>query len=274
MPNKQIQAPIGLDITSPLAQQDVDSSEHRSITIPGGSQENRQPAGLHQLQKIAARGGGSKRATKTINITTTFPNPWKKTADEIAAIRGNRWAPSSDDFDAIAGSSYTVNHFYQLLGVIIKQPQGSIKRINIFTHSNPDLITFKGTIKPKSTFAEVLLETSSALSLQMLEQITAQTWFQVGKSKKKYYMKDIRKRFGKNAKVYFYSCKSATDVQLLQEFADKFQVMAAGFKKNICFCPIISTNSITRKRIGLGLKCQHKGTNFKAMDSEAVLRKP
>jgi hypothetical protein len=45
-------------------------------------------------------------------------------------------------------------------------------------------------------------------------------------------VKDIQARFAKNAKVYFYSCKSATDPQLLQEFANTFQVTAMGFKDN------------------------------------------
>jgi len=217
--------------------------------------------------------GSSK--SKVINLVTTFPNPWQgKIKQEIAAIAKGAWAPSSDDFSAVAPSSYLVDHFYQLLGVVLQQPQGSVSRVNILTHSNPSLIAFKGTINPRSTFAEVLLNVPSALSLQMLQKMTPSTWFQVGQSKKKYTVADIRARFSKDAKVFFYSCKSATDPQLLQEFANTFQVTAVGFKDNICFCPKYSANRIDRKHVGIGSKCSEKGANFTAVDKRGVERKP
>lgn len=177
---------------------------------------------------------------------------WKgKIKKEIEALKSNRWAPSIDDFEALVSTSYTTSHFNQLLGIIIKQRKGSVKRINIFTHSNPDLIAFKGTIKPTTTFAEVSLEINSGLSLDALQGMTDGIWFQVGNSKKKHTIKDIRARFASGAKVFFYSCKSGTDLVLLKEFANKFVVTAVGFKDNICYCPKYTSHSIDRKHVGL-----------------------
>ena len=87
-------------------------------------------------------------------------------------------------------------------------------------------------------------------------------------------MKDVRTRFAKDAKVFFYSCKSGVDTQLLQEFANKFDVTAVGFKDNICFCPTFTSNSIDRKHVGLGKGCKGKGSDFSAVDKAGVERKP
>jgi hypothetical protein len=86
-------------------------------------------------------------------------------------------------------------------------------------------------------------------------------------------MEDVRSRFRKGAKVFFYSCKSATDPQLLQEFADKFQVIAVGFQKNIAFCPKFTSNSIDRRRVGLG-DCTNASSSLTAIDKHGVKRKP
>jgi hypothetical protein len=80
--------------------------------------------------------------------------------------------------------SVEINHFYQFLGVVLKQRKGSIDRVNIFTHSNPSLIAFSGTITPRTSFAEVNLNIESALSLQTLEKMTPNMWFLIGRSKK------------------------------------------------------------------------------------------
>lgn len=215
------------------------------------------------------------RGPNVINLVANFPNPWKgRIQQEIAAIGKNAWAPSIDDFAAVATNSVQVDHFYQLLGVVLKQPKGRVDRVNIFTHSNPRLIAFKGTITPRSTFAEVRLDVASALSLEMLEKMTPSVWFQVGRSKKRHTVADVREHFAKGAKVYFYSCKSATDVHLLQEFANTFQVTAVGFKDNICFCPTYSGNRIDRRHVGLGKRCSDQGANFAAVDARGVARKP
>lgn len=223
----------------------------------------------------SSKGKSRSKKTKTLNVVTSFPNPWKgKIKDEIEAIKNNRWAPSIEDFEALVKKSYTVDHFHQLMGLIVMQPKGSIKRINIFTHSNPDLIAFRGSITPRSTFASVMLDVNSALSMKMLQSMSDGTWFQVGKSKKKYTIKDIRKYFASGAKVFIYSCKSATDPLLLQEFANKFGVIAVGFKDNICYCPSYTTSSINRKRVGLGSSCSGMSQDFSTVDSKGKQHQP
>jgi hypothetical protein len=275
MPTGRTPGPVGLrsgEAAFPRARSS-DTTLPRQIA-PGGAGEDPHPVGWDLFMAGGGKKASQSTKTKVINIATTFDNPWKgKIKEEIAAIANNRWAPSSDDFRSLVSSPIDVNHFHQLIGVILQQPKNSIERINILTHSNPDLIAFKGDITPRSTFAEVSLEISSALSLQMLEQITDGTWFQVGKSKTKHTMKDVRSRFRKGAKVFFYSCKSATDPQLLQEFADKFQVIAVGFKKNIAFCPKFTSNSIDRRRVGLG-DCTNASSSLTAIDKHGVERKP
>jgi hypothetical protein len=222
-------------------------------------------------------GGTCKMAPKTvtIDIVASFPNPWKGSiSKEIAAMRAGAWAPSSDDFAAAVKTSTEVEHFYQMIGIVLKKPKGSVQRVNIYTHSNPFLIAFKGKIVPHTTFAEVLLNIDSSLSHEALQKLTPSTWFMVGKSKKKYTFNDVRERFTKNAKVFFYSCKSGVDALLLQDFANLFQVTAVGFKDNICFCPTYTGNRINRQHYGLGRGCQHSGTNFLTIDGQGSAHKP
>lgn len=74
--------------------------------------------------------------------------------------------------------------------------------------------------------------------------------------------------------MFFYSCKSATDPLLLKEFANKFAVIAVGFKDNICYCPKYTSHSIDRKHVGLGSSCSAKSNDFTAVDSKATEYKP
>jgi len=77
-----------------------------------------------------------------------------------------------------------------------ERPKKSIRRINLFTHANPDLIAFDGTVKPLTVGVDVQLTIASGLHSTAL-----QTWNSPGffledpTTKKKYTLADIQARF-------------------------------------------------------------------------------
>src|SRR5262249_29634909 len=88
------------------------------------------------------------RKTKELNLVGEFEWSPRVTEDELLTeLAANRWSPNTNDFSAVPGGAVIVTpRFGNMLGAIIMQPVGSIKRINLFTHANPDLIGFSGHI--------------------------------------------------------------------------------------------------------------------------------
>ena len=260
------------DTPGTLGVRDGAERQARAKFLAGGSKKTR--------KKKVHRGGGR---TKVINVVTKFPNPWKNNIRaECAAIERKGWEPTSDDFAAGTSNSIEVEEFIRLTWVIAKQPAKSVSRVNIFTHSDPTLIAFKGTVRETSTTADVQLEQRGALTEEALENLSDGSWWRVKRRRgwKKFTMQQVQSRFTDDAKVYFYSCRSGINARMLQLFADKFKVTAVGFRDKICYCPKFppSRSRIDRSVFGLGRDCSvakvQKGGKFTALDAKGVARKP
>ena len=231
---------------------------------------------------------GAKTSGREITVISSFKNPFKGAADEIQAMKQNRWEPSTDDFRAVAGSALTIDHFHQLFAAILvdgtkETKAGSIGRINIFTHANSDMIAFSGSISSSGAMASVSLKVDGSITPGDLQSLTQGQTFNVSSTNKAiaskwFSLADVRGRFAKDAIIVVYACKSGLDSSFVQEIADTFQVKVRGFNDLIGYFPEYNegTNTIKRRRTGVGRNAAIVTGDFHDMDSstKAVVKTP
>ncbi len=186
-----------------------------------------------------------------------------KQAAQTTALGQDLWAPGTKDFVAVAGNAVVCSSFGDVLATILTKSEGSIGRLNIFTHGESWRISFKGHMVTNPAAVDVFFEDSgSGASLGILDQDCLDQlnkpgqWYQVPKNPKKFTLDDVRKRFtSTNPLVVIYACKSGTDPALVQNLSDTLDVMVDGFKRRIAYCPHFdlppSTPRIDRKWIGI-----------------------
>jgi hypothetical protein len=135
----------------------------------------------------------------------------------------------------------------------LRNPLGSVKRVNIVSHGNSDNIAFAGQVKRAT--GTVFLEIPTALNSESLAQVADAPWFEivVKEKAKRFTLKDVFKRFGRDPAIYFYACNSGAtgNAALLQEMADTFQATILGFSKYLKFEPKFTRTAprINRKRV-------------------------
>lgn len=222
--------------------------------------------------------------TREINVVGTFANPFAGAADEVAAMKADRWSPSSTDFEAVAGRSVKIASYSQLLAVILvdgsKETKArSIRRINIFTHANSDLLAMSGSISSGGMSAQVSLNVNSALSVDTLNDLNQPgVTFSIGSqskaiASKSFTLEDVRKRFAKDAVIAIYACHSAMDGTFVQQIADTFQVKVRGFTDVIGYFPTFEEQpkaSVTnRRRVGIGYNSKVVVSDFHSLDSNS-----
>jgi len=230
-------------------------------------------------------GKPSGPTTKTVelNIVADFPNPYGGLAKEVDAIKNRRWGPTTDDFTDIVVNALKCDSFAGFGAAILltsqgkERSKGSIRRINLFTHANPDLIAFKGTVKPLTIGVDVLLEVGSGLNSTALQTWNGQGFFLEDPATKKHYtLADMQARFtGKSAEIWLYACHSGVDGALVQEIASTFQVTVIGFTDAIAYCPMFTETppSINRKRIAIK-DCTNPVADFRSLSTGIVKKTP
>lgn len=274
----------------PLGRDDsVDVDARSGLTgPPRGTRVADAMANKRTRDKKKARKSDDKGDLREITIVGSFKNPFASRADEIKAMKENRWEPSTDDFVDVAGTALTVDHFHTIFGAILVEGNketkaGSIKRINIFTHANPSMIAFSGQISSVGAMASVTLRTNGAMTPGDLQALTqGQTFNVASKNKtiaaKTFTLDDIRRRFAKDAVIVLYACKSGIDSGFLQEIADTFQVKVRGFNDLVGYFPTFDegSKSINRRHVGIGRNALKVETDFHELDknSKAIERSP
>lgn len=203
-----------------------------------------------------------------INIVSRFDwEPQMTSEKEVALleraeqIRKILWAPGTKDFQAIAGTSVTCASLKEVLGVILSQGVGSIRRLNIFTHGESKRLSFRGHMTPMTTTVDVFFddwkEGGSAFGMLDMEALDALgqpgIWVQVGTNPTQFTLADIRSRFvAHRPMVVLYACKSGVDETLVQAIADTLDAQVFGFRKAITFCPRFRRpRFIDRRQIGI-----------------------
>jgi len=234
-----------------------------------------------------------KVAAREISVFGDFDNPWAQ-ADEVDAMAHDRWEPTSDDFQAVAGkSAVKVDSWKGLIQVILTKDDaesaaGSISRINIFTHANSDLIALAGHVRPGSTSASVTLNADSAISEEMLDKLDRGITINVASNNKslaskQFVMDDVRKRFTKDTVIVIYACHSAVDSAFVQHIANTFQVKVRAFTDVIGYFPSFDdadpatkqpAKVTNRRKVGVGRNSKSKFDDFHQLDSNATNRLP
>src|SRR5262245_11542285 len=74
-------------------------------------------------------------------LTSLLCRPEISDEKEIELLYDRKWAPSTADFEAIAGKTRIApGNLIALLGLLNEFGEKSIKRLNFFTHSNEDSV--------------------------------------------------------------------------------------------------------------------------------------
>jgi hypothetical protein len=266
----------------------------RSHGLTGPSRGTVVVAQAPKSKKVAKPQNAPKVAAREISLFGSFDNPWKNQADEADAMAQNRWEPTSDDFQAVAGdSAVKVDSWKGLMQVVLtngdaESAAGSISRVNIFTHANSNLIALAGHVRPTNAAPSVTLTIDSAISEDTLDQLDSGiTMNVVSKNKtlasKKFVMDDVRKRFTKDAVIVIYACHGAVDTAFVQHIADTFQVKVRAFNAVIGYYPAFDyadsaakrpARVSNRKKVGVGYNGKVKVEDFHQLDSNAVDRSP
>ncbi|MBI3861592.1 MAG: hypothetical protein HY290_06825 [Planctomycetia bacterium] len=207
--------------------------------------------------------------TKELNIAGEFPwDPAITDAEEIAEFTAGRWSPSTDDFTTVPGGTVAVApSFGNLLGAILQEADGSISRVNLFTHANKSMVSFHGHIEKKSIgSADVFLDVNSPGDNMTAMDTTSMTNLnQPGvtftapkaiKGKKNFTVADVTKKFAADAVFVLYACHSGQDAAFLKSIAQFFQVKVIGFKPVVAYFPPAQSGSKFQRsgeKIGLGV---------------------
>jgi hypothetical protein len=236
--------------------------------------------------KQAGANKGSATATKELNIVGGgFDwDPPISGPEEIAKLTGNLWSPGTKDFvavvNAVSQTASTADSFGGFLGAIVISAPGSIKRINLLTHANPDIISFSGSMNSNATVGrDVTLSINSpgsgstmvSLDTQSIKAIAAPAViFNLPNNKKDFTITDIRGRFAPDAMILLLACHSGVLATFLQDIANFFRVTVVGFTQEIAYCPPPQTNPKAFIRAGMQIgvgSCANKAADYRTFSS-------
>ncbi|HYY30999.1 MAG TPA: hypothetical protein VE860_23880 [Chthoniobacterales bacterium] len=293
MPPGRPNGPIGTDFlpaTDSQAGGDLSSFQARySLADPVGLQGAQ---GATPLQQGGAKKGAAT-PTRELNIVGGAFNwdPAITDAQELAKLASNLWSPGTKDFVAVVNgvnaNAITADSFGEFLGAIVTSPPGSIRRINLLTHANPDIIAFSGKMISTATIApDVQMDVNAGgNTLVSLDTVSIRSigapgvFFQLPNNPTKFTITDIRGRFASDALIVLLACHSGLLSTFLQDIANFFQVTVVGFTSVIAFCPPPQPNpnrfNRTNMRVGIG-SCSNKVADFRTLstDPNAVKKVP
>ncbi|MBV8352762.1 MAG: hypothetical protein JOZ21_10865 [Verrucomicrobia bacterium] len=297
MPTGRSLGPLGVD-----SQPDTDTGQTPGTGVTSSQQglSSTDPLGLQGTPGVVPLGGGGGKgaatATKELNIVGgAFDwDPPITDAEEIAKLNNNLWSPGTKDFVAVvngvSGANLTAtmaDSFGAFLGAILTSPNGSIKRINLLTHANPDVIAFSGRIISTATVsADVQMDVNAgnstmvSLDIVSIQAIAAPgVFFQLPNNPKKFTITDIRSRFASDAMILLLACHSGLLSTFVQDIANFFQVTVVGFTSVIAYCPPAQSNPKKFIRAGMQIgigSCSSKVADFRTLstNSNAVKKVP
>lgn len=156
-------------------------------------------------------------------IASGYAYPYRNVTAEFKASLANAWFPSTIDFRATAGHSggaKEAGSFDELLKVIGKMPERSVKDLGLVGHANQQTFALSGKLQGDSIIFDMPGMIHKITIQQKMEQIKA-----------------IRNRFVKvDASITLYACDAGADPGLLEEMSKAFEVLVRGFKNEIWWC--------------------------------------
>jgi hypothetical protein len=199
----------------------------------------------------AVLGSKKRSTTRVIWAVGEFPRPWASEQEEIDVLRSGDWFPSEEDFAAATknsgstGRNYlTVNSTASFIGLVFKQPKGSISRLNLVTHGASDSIGLKGRIEKGAVYFDDELGEGVLVGFKdngiEKDDGTVVPW------------SEVQARFAKDAAIVVYACKAALSEAFLQDLADIFGVTVQGFSKELHYTydeEALSDGSVNRRKL-------------------------
>ncbi len=229
----------------------------------------------------AADAGTKAPGTLELNVTGEFAWTPPLTAAEEKAIMSagsaTKWGPATADFGAAIGANSTiVSSLGGLLYAIWSKPAGSIKRVNIFTHANHDLISFSGTLtRVAGGEPQVLMATNgpadnlTTLDAQAMTALSAGATLlpPAGQPGGPFTATDVRTRFGAGAVIVVYACHAGQSKAFLKRIATFFGVDVIGFTSSVLFHPPAqpATGAVRRAGMEVGLVGVTPSTDWRAL---------
>lgn len=196
-----------------------------------------------------------------IALIADFPSPWKgNQALEIAGMKKGAanptasapgWAPSTDDFNEVIEtdfkdkkSIFSVRNTGDFIGAIQSAKPGTIKRLNLITHSNNSTIALGGDIDLQGVVTFRGFNTGDPLGhttlntnfIAFLNGTFAPDPTLDGKALRD----DMRTRFRPDAEFFIYGCDGGTQIAFLimLDISASLGITVHGFKNFIDFQPI------------------------------------
>ncbi len=203
---------------------------------------------------------------RELNVVAKFEWNPSMTDDQLIAKVApgltNQWAPNTADFSAVPGGAVSVaSTFGEMLGAIWQQPVGSISRLNLFTHANPDMIALGGDLTEQSDgTVQVMLNTNGANDNLTAMDPTGMNnlnqpgvFFQVGPAAhpQNVSVADIRARFASGSVIVLYACHAGLMQSFVKSIATFFNVKVVGFGPAIVYHPPAQNTPHKFQRTGM-----------------------
>jgi hypothetical protein len=227
-----------------------------------------------------------------LNLVAHFPNPFQGNPKaELAAIKNDKWFPSTDDFKGVAGtSSIEISSAWSLLAEI-KKTAKPIARLNFFTHGITGVISFRGTIDPNT--ATVTFDSADDAAFgqifgkpKAIADPYAKKWGDLGENSSQKVqidstslsLDDVRAKFASDAVIWLYLCHGASDPLLLQQVANAFQVTVKSFSNAIVYCAPSNFPTSRKHRVVIQTtavpkdSCPNAVLDFRQLDTDPNVR--
>lgn len=220
-------------------------------------------------EDLAGAAAAKNVQKKELNCVGEFAwDPAITDATEIAELAANRWAPQTDDFVAVVGgNALSTPSFGELLGAILSEADGSVARVNLFTHANKGMVAFSGHIQQGAISAQVMLNVNGpGDNMTAMDPTSMTNLSQPGvnfkapkaiRGKTVFTVEDVRKKFAPGAMFVLYACHSGQAKAFMDEINAFFGIKVVGFTPVVAYFPPPQNvpNKFQRagEKIGLGV---------------------
>jgi hypothetical protein len=193
---------------------------------------------------LQAKAPAAKPAAKgDLVVVAEYDRPSGATeAAEIALAQASAWSPSTTDFMVVAqtgprgkASVPVCSSIGTFLGAIIAEPEKSLSRVVIISHSTNGLLGFGGSIDAQGAVSI----TSSGGMAQPLDGGVDLAAINGLNQNAVSVLEDVRKRWvDGGGEILFFSCGTGAGVNLalMQELAKALGAKAKGFSSPIGYC--------------------------------------
>ena len=176
----------------------------------------------------------------------------------MAAANADKWSPSTVDFRATAvhsGGAGEAGTFEELLNVIAKKKEGSIRELGLIGHASPVSFALAGRIVP----GNVTFSSNAIIHPDTIQKNLAK-------------IQIIRNRFATQDEqppsITLFACNAGSGDALLEEMSKAFQVKVRGFEYEIFWCILTAKGRVTTRgrtwydSVGMGLHPECSSSHF------------